>query len=281
MQLAATTTPRAVHPVPAPGDIQPMRGFPRSGLDLPVWDSSLPIEAQKLDNQLEALFRFDGIRDSGDFNRAKLHELTAGWTKRFDELEALRGTILLHAPKQGGELTRVVAFGRSKLAVLEAADRVGATRKQLEAADSALIHTHNEMSPLRWGVPNEVREQFYVTPGDVARSRVVQFDGDGDSRIDAEEFLHVKLEGEMVFDDPKVFEQTFSGQHLFTLADERGATDGRTTVKELEAQVAAFDGNADGWLTKVEFDLFEQDVDARLIRQKPIGARFPEPVPTS
>lgn len=245
-------------------------------LDMPIWDSGLPVEAQRLDNQLEAIFRMGGIRDSGDFDRARLHEYRAGWTKRFDDLEALRGAILLHAPGRGADLDHAVRFGRDQLAVLEAADVPGATRTQLEAADAAIIRAHNEMAPLRWGVPQDVRSRFYITPGDVARSRVRQFDGDGDNRIEPDEFELVRRETEMVFGDPRTYEQTFSAARLFGLADEQGARDGRTTVREVESVVARRDSDRDGWLTEAEFRAFERDLDAFVRTQQVVGPRFPQ-----
>jgi hypothetical protein len=276
MQLAATTPAGPITlPAPtAPGPDLPPRSLSMR-LDMPIWDSGLPVEAERLDNQLEAIFRMDGIRESGDFDRAKLHEYRVGWTKRFDDLEALRGAILLHAPSRGADLDHAVRFGRDQLAVLEAADVPGATRAQLEAADSAIIRAHNEMSELRWGVPADVRSTFYITPGDIARSRVRQFDGDGDSRIEADEFELVRRETEMVFGDPRTYEQTFSAARLFSLADEQGARDGRTTVREIETVVAGRDSNQDGWLTEAEFRAFERELDAYVRTQQVVGPRFP------
>lgn len=246
-------------------------------LDLPIWDSSLPVDGQRLDNQLEALFRIPSIRASGDYDRAVLHQVATGWTKRFDDLEALRGAILALAPHRARNLTDAVRVGRQALAPLQAADTPGATRDLFERAVTALDISHDTMSDLRWGVPADIRAGRYVTPGDIARSRIQQFDGDGDSRVSADEYTHVRERNEMVFDEPRTFQQTFDGHRLFTPADADGAADGLTTVAELEAMLTRWDGNGDGWLTRSEFDEFEARGDAALVEQHPVRAQFPDP----
>jgi hypothetical protein len=241
---------------------------------MPVWDSSLPVEAERVDQLLDALFQVPSIRESGDFRRDILHELTAGWTRRFDELEALRGAVLALAPHRGRDLTEAVKLGREQLQVLQLADREGSTRAQLEEADRALYRAHDGMSAVRWGVAADVREERWITPGDIARSRVNQFDTDGDLRIDQDEFRLLRTATEMVFADARRYEQTFDAQRLFATADEAGAGDGRTTVRELETMLTRWDGNGDGWLTHREFEDFAERGDAFLLDQRVVGSAF-------
>lgn len=267
MQLAApSTTPPPWRPT-MPGAHVPPRGLSTT-LDLPVWDATPSPELQQLDDTLARLFRIDGIRERGGFRRDLLHEITTGWTKRFDDLEALRGAILAVAPHRARDLTEAVRTGRELLPVLTAADTPDATRAQLEDADRAIITARNAMSPVRWGVAADYRKEHWIRPGDVARSRMQQFDGNGDMRIERSEFEHARTVGEPVFVDPRTYRQTFSGWRLFTAADERGTRDGVAALAEIEAVVGRWDGDGDGWLTADELADFHARGDAQLLTEE-------------
>lgn len=266
--MPAPDNARVSLPLPGPDTL------PRSvamKLGMPIWDATLPPEAKEVDDQLGQLFRIEGIRSAGDFDRAALHRIAVGWSARFEALEGLRGAILAVAPHRGSDLTEAVRVGQAQLRVLQDADRPDATRAQLATAERALYEARNAMAPLRWGVPADVREEHWIRPGDIARSRMRQFDADRDERITSTELEHARLATEEVYGDPRTYRQRFSAHRLVALADQ--PRDGVATLAELETALMRWDGDGDGWLTRREFEDFERRADAQLVDMKVVIPR--------
>ncbi len=237
-------------------------------LDLPVWDAPLPADVEQLSTQLGALHAIPSIRTSGTFSRAVLGEVLDGWADRIDGVAALRDAVVAVAPHRARGVDDAVRAGRSAVDALRAAHAEGATRAQFEDADRALVATEHAISDVRWGMVTDVHEAHFVRPADIARSRVQQFDADGDGAIATSERQLVRLEREQEF-VPRTFEQHFNITVLAERADRDH--DGRTEVAELAEHLTKWDGDGDGWLTKVEYERFGEREDAPMTWQQVVA----------